>query len=241
VSRREARAHRDCWAELERAESDPLRRRALRSALALKPADRLGSIAALRMALGWSERHVPSVAAPKPAPLPLPPVPPAPEAKPDRTSLVAVGGLLVSLSAVFALLWINGPSEADPVAASMVNAAEKAPTGAGTRVPPVPPPPLPPKAKPKPSPKPPAPAELASPAPAPSPAPPTPKPKPAAVAPVAKAATSPVPLLSEAPPKAARPAEVAGRKKASEACIDWLRRRSLEPIGSERTPNPACE
>ena len=30
-----------------------LRRRALRSALAPKPADRLGSIAALRMALGW--------------------------------------------------------------------------------------------------------------------------------------------------------------------------------------------
>ncbi|WP_338414377.1 hypothetical protein [uncultured Sphaerotilus sp.] len=235
VSRREADAP-DCWAELERAESDPLRRRALRSALALKPTDRLGSIAALRMALGWSERHVPSVAAPKPAPLPLPPVPPAPEAKPDRTSLVAVGGLLVSLSAVFALLWINGPSEADPAAASsMVKSVEKAPTGAGTRVPPVPPPPLPPEAKPKPAPKPPAPPEPASPVPAPSPpsppVAPTPKPKPVPVAPATKAAMPPVPP----------PAEVAGRKKASEACIDWLRRRSLEPADSERTPNPACE
>ncbi|NYG34709.1 hypothetical protein [Sphaerotilus montanus] len=220
LSRRQADAP-DCWAELERAEPDPLRRRALRSALAPKPADRLGSIAALRMALGWSERHAPSVAAPKPAPAPLPSVPPAPPAKADRTGLMTLGGLLVSLSAVFAVLWINRPPTAEPVAAAMADALDQRPAGAGHRVPPVPPPPLP--VKPKAPPKPPAPPQVQAPA-------PTPKPK--------QASVSPVPEL---PPTTVRPTEVAARKKTSEACIDWLRRRSLEPAGSERTSNPACE
>jgi hypothetical protein len=33
----------------------------------------------------------------------------------------------------------------------------------------------------------------------------------------------------------------ATRRKPSEACIDWLRRRSLEPTDTERERNPACE
>jgi hypothetical protein len=33
----------------------------------------------------------------------------------------------------------------------------------------------------------------------------------------------------------------ASKKKPSEACIDWLRRRSLEIGGAERERNPACE
>jgi hypothetical protein len=218
VSRRQA-GEPDCWAQLERVEQDPLRRRALRSALALKPADRLGSIAALRMALGWSERHVPTVAAPKPAPVPQPPAPPVPDAKPDRTSLVTLGGLLVSLSAVFAVLWINRQPADEPVAAATVEALNKAPTSAGTQVPPSPTPP-----KPKPLPKPPA-EVLAR-----------------AVPPASTSANLPAPVAAPKP----KPATVAqavpeGRKNPSEACIDWLRRRSLEPAGSERTPNPACE
>ncbi|WP_219341057.1 hypothetical protein [Sphaerotilus montanus] len=148
-------------------------------------------------------------------------MPPAPPAKADRTGLMTLGGLLVSLSAVFAVLWINRPPTAEPVAAAMADALDQRPAGAGHRVPPVPPPPLP--VKPKAPPKPPAPPQVQAPA-------PTPKPK--------QASVSPVPEL---PPTTVRPTEVAARKKTSEACIDWLRRRSLEPAGSERTSNPACE
>jgi hypothetical protein len=32
-----------------------------------------------------------------------------------------------------------------------------------------------------------------------------------------------------------------GKKKPTDACIDWLRRRSLEPVDAERERNPACE
>jgi hypothetical protein len=52
------------------------------------------------------------------------------------------------------------------------------------------------------------------------------------------AAASRVP--APAPPPPIQTA-AAGKKKTSDACIDWLRRRSLEPTGTEREHNPACE
>ena len=237
VSRRQTEAS-DCWDALERAEPDPLRRRAWRSALAVRPADRLSSLAALRMALGWSERHVPVVAEPRralPPPLPLP-EPPPPPARRSRAGIVALTGLLVSLTAVFALLWINGGSSAEEGAAA-VAVLEAAPTAAGPA----------------------ASAAAAATVPASSvPAPASPSasasavlPQPAAPAPkaVATADTKPKPRppAASATPPAARPdpaapvQTAATRRKTSEACIDWLRRRSLEPTDTERERNPACE
>lgn len=226
----------DCWTELERAEPDPLRRRAWRSALAARPADRLSSMAALRMALGWSERHVPVVAEPRRAPPPpvvVPePSPPAP-ARRGRASTVALAGLLVSLTAGFVLLWLNGgpAAEVEAAALAILDAApsagpapsaspteEAAPSSPPTalaasasasRLPPAPPPSQPAAvADPKPKSRPPA-ASAAIPGGRADPA-----------APVQTAAT---------------------RRKPSEACIDWLRRRSLEPTDAERERNPACE
>lgn len=230
LSRRQADAP-GCWAELERVEPDPLRRRALRSALAPKPTDRLGSVAALRMALGWSEHHAPVVAEPKPVVAPPPPPAPAPApAKPDRTGVVALVGLLVSLSAVFSVLWINhepSPVDAPPdvpaVAVAVVRAAqtiEVEPPGAAPAV--VQPPPPPVAASDPPS----------------SPARVTEAPKPARP-PVAAASRVPAPAPVPAPPPVQTAAT--GKKKPSDACIDWLRRRSLESVGTERERNPACE
>ncbi|MEY4906386.1 MAG: hypothetical protein RL260_104 [Pseudomonadota bacterium] len=213
LSRRQADAP-GCWVELERVETDPLRRRALRSALALKPADRLGSVAALRMALGWSEHHAPVVAEPKPVVAPPPSAPPPAPARPDRTGVVTLVGLLVSFSAVFAVLWINRqpapPPEVPPPQAPAAKAAEPVQVAPPVlaKVEPPPPTPLavPEIAKPKPAPEPP--------------------PKPERTAEVVKPARSPA---------------AAGKKTPSDACIDWLRRRSLEPTGAERDRNPACE
>jgi hypothetical protein len=228
LSRRQADAP-GCWAELERVEPDPLRRRALRSALAPRPADRLGSVAALRMALGWSEHHAPVVAEPKPAVVPPPPAPPPAPTKPDRTGVVALVGLLVSFSAVFSVLWINhqpAPPEAPPdvPAVAVARAAqtiEVEPPGAAP-APAVPPPPTaasdPPSI--------PARTVRASPA--------TETPKPARP-PAAAASRVPAPV---SPPVQTA---AAGKKKPSDACIDWLRRRSLESVGAERERNPACE
>lgn len=235
LSRRQAEEP-DCWAALEQAEPDPLRRRALRSALAARPADRLSSVAALRMALGWSERHVPVVAEPRrapPPPLPLPEPPPAP-ARRSRASIVALAGLLVSLTAVFVLLWINGmsPAEADLAAVAILEAAPPSAGPAASAT--IPAPALadvPPSRTPTPA------ASAAGPAPA---APPT---KAAATADTKPKPRSPA-ASAAMPPARPEPAPVqtaAARRKPSEACIDWLRRRSLEPTDAERERNPACE
>ncbi|WP_310460870.1 hypothetical protein [Sphaerotilus sp.] len=226
LSRRQADAP-DCWAELERVEPDPLRRRALRSALALKPADRLGSVAALRMALGWSEHHAPVVAEPKPGVAPPPPAPPPAPVKPDRTGVVTLVGLLVSFSAVFSVLWINhepAPPEAPPV--PIARTAEPA-----KLVPPVAAPVAPPR---------PASAVVIAPPPTAAPAPP---PRPVRSAETAKPVRPPVAAASRAPVPVPPPVQTAAasKKKPSEACIDWLRRRSLEIGGAERERNPACE
>ncbi|MEY2874333.1 MAG: hypothetical protein RLZZ373_1704 [Pseudomonadota bacterium] len=220
LSRRQADAP-GCWAELERVEPDPLRRRALRSALALKPADRLGSVAALRMALGWSERHAPVIAEPKPVVAPPPPAPPPAPATRDRTSVVTLVGLLVSFSAVFSVLWIN--REPAPPEAVTAEAAEPVTVAEPVKV---------------------APAVVNAPPPAAAPEPPPPTPVRAAEAPKRvrspAAAASRVPAPAPAPPPPIQTA-AAGKKKTSDACIDWLRRRSLELTGTERERNPACE
>jgi hypothetical protein len=226
LSRRQAGAP-DCWAELERVEPDPLRRRALRSALAPRPADRLGSVAALRMALGWSEHHAPVVAEPKPAAAPPPPAPPPAPTKPDRTGVVTLVGLLVSFSAVFSVLWINHgstPPEAPPdvpaaapaaAVARAVQTIEAEPPGAAPAMPP----PI-------------AASEPPS--------------RPVSAVRVTEAprqARPPVAAASRVPAPVSPPVQTAaaGKKKPSDACIDWLRRRSLESVGAERERNPACE
>lgn len=235
LSRRQAEEP-DCWKALERAEPDPLRRRAWRSALAARPADRLSSMAALRMALGWSERHVPLVAEPSralPPPVVLSEPPPAP-ARRRRASTVALTGLLVSLVLGFALLWLNGgPSaEVDAAALAVLDAAPAAgpalsASTTGEAVP--------------------APAPASAPTPAvsasrlssvppstrsPAVAAPQPQPRP----PAASSSTPGGRADPGAPVQTA-----ATRRKPSEACIDWLRRRSLEPTDAERERNPACE
>jgi hypothetical protein len=234
VARRQADVP-DCWAELERVEKDPLRLRALRSALAVRPADRLGSVAALRMALGWSERHVPVVTEPRTVlqPPPPPPPPPPTPARRSRAGVVALTGLVAAIGAVFALLWINhapGQVESTPaalveVAAPVVTAA-KVPTAVSPSTVQTAPPPVafdPPGAGPQ---------ARATPA--------------ASAVPATAAASSGTKAarVLPAPPPASRPAAVAvstGKKKPSDACIDWLRRRSLEPVDAERERNPACE
>lgn len=216
LARRQADAP-GCWAELDRVESDPLRRRALRSALAPKPTDRLGSVAALRMALGWSEHHVPVVAPPKPPAAPLPSPPPPPPAQRNRTGLMTLAGLLVSLSAVFAVLWINR-EPAPPDAPVVVQAAPVEPVTAAPVV----------VVKVVPVPRPPDPVAMPDPVrAAEAPKPLRPPPAPASRAPVHE-------------PPAVQTA-TAGKKKTSDACIDWLRRRSLESVGTDRERNPACE
>ena len=238
LSRREADAP-DCWAELDRAEPDPLRRRALRSALAVRPADRLGSVAALRMALGWSERHVPVVAEPRrmPAPPVLQTDPPPPPTRRSRASTVALAGLGVALLAVFAVLWINDGSSAkqhEAAVAESVRAIDEAAPAAGSKTEP------PSRSAVTPSVSPSSSSAAAS-APRPLPTPPPakavaagearPKPRP----PVAPASSPPVRAVPE-------PTQTANaRRKPSESCIDWLRRRSLEPDDANRVRNPACE
>lgn len=242
LSRRQADAP-DCWAELEQVESDPLRRRALRSALALRPADRLGSVAALRMALGWSEHHVPVVAEPKPAAPPPPPAPPPTPLKPSRTGLVTMVGLLVSFVAVFSLLWINSepaPPEALPTqAVSPVKAAPKPPVT--VQVAPHRPASA---AAPEVAPAIPAAAPAVAILPPPKATPePLPSPRPVRSAEATRPTRPPAAAASRAAPQSPPPivTAAAGKKKPSDACIDWLRRRSLEPSGTERERNPACE
>lgn len=126
-----------CWGALEQAEPDPLRRRAWRSALARRPADRLGSVAALRMALGWSEHHPPTVATPKPAAAAHPPPAPSPTpltTRRPRSGLVALCGLVVSLSAVFLVLWINREPAATAVAATAPTQLTPPPWRSGTEL-----------------------------------------------------------------------------------------------------------
>lgn len=226
VSRRRA-DEPGCWAELERVEADPLRRRALRTALAPQPADRLGTVAALRMALGWSERPAPPVPERKPAPVRPPPPPPPPAPRPARFSPVALVGLLVAFGAVFGVLWLNraaGPEVAPTVAKQVTEpvVAAPAPAPATVRTPAVPV------------------ARAAS--------------RPVVVAAAPAAASKAGPAKAKAPPpthppvlSSVKPARTLAdvrpptRAQSSEACIEWLRRRSLEPTGSSRVePNPAC-
>lgn len=256
IERRQADAP-GCWTELERAERDPLRLRALRSALAPRPADRLGSVAALRMALGWSERHVPVTAETRSAPVtPAPaPVPPTPPAGRDRAGVVALVGLLVSLSAVFSVLWINRGSSVPVDEASATAAAPRPAPSTGSAAP----------RPPMPAPKVAARADGTA-ASAPRPRPPLAASVPAvgeaARKPVAAAAVKPrepekdaakttagtasgvaVAVPRAEPASRAVPVQTAsaGRRKPSQECIDWLRRRSLEPAGTEHERNPACE
>lgn len=222
VSRRRA-DEPGCWTELERVEADPLRRRALRTALAPEPADRLGTVAALRMALGWSERPAPPVPEPKPAPVRLPPPPPPLAPRRDRFSPVALVGLLVAFGAVFGVLWLNrtaGPEVGPAVAERAGVPAVVASASAAVRTPAAPV------------------ARAAS--------------RPVVVAVSSSKAGSPVKAKVQPPahppaPSPAKPARTVAdarpptRAQSSEACVEWLRRRSLEPTGTSRVePNPAC-
>jgi hypothetical protein len=204
LSRRQA-DEPGCWAALERVETDPLRCRAWRSALALAPADRLGSVAALRMALGWSERPVPQASPPRPPPPPLPEPAPA-TVRRDRFSPVALVGLLVSLALGFGVLWLN--REAPPLPPPPLATPEVV-----TVTPPTPPP-TPSRVESKPT---------LTPAPAAAAAPPAPA-KVVRTPPIRPAAPAPAPAPTPAPAQK-------NRSQPSEACIEWLRRRSLEPAG----------
>ncbi len=239
VARRQADVP-DCWEELERVEKDPLRLRALRSALAVRPADRLGSVAALRMALGWSERHVPLVVEPRVALPPLAVPPPSPPPSPDRrhrAGVVALTGLVAAIGAVFALLWINHePGQAESAAAvpAVAPVEVAAPAVTTARVQPTRPPVEfdPPGAGPQ-APTTPVTATASKVGTVPA------SPAASAVSSGAKAARVP-----PAPPPASRPAAVVvrtGKPPPTDACIDWLRRRSLELADGERERNPACE
>lgn len=190
----------DLWQALDQAEPGPGRRQAWRHALALRPADRIDSIAALRRALGWPARPVP-VLTPVPAaaePVVLPAVAPSPAPR-RRVSVVGLAGLLVllgGLSGVGVVLWRGGGASAPPVVAPR---PEPAPTLASS----------------------------------------------AASVPVA-ASSAPrrlPPVAVASPPGPAHPPATAPvrRRPPSPACIDWLRRRSLEPGGVAAPSGAACD
>lgn len=201
----------DLWQALDQAESDPGRRQVWRRALALRPADRIDSIAALRQALGWPARPVPALtplSTPETAPAELPAAAPR-----RRVGVVMLAWLLAGLSVIAGTLWRSGGASAPPVAAVVGLDEAGASASAPASVPE-------PKA-----------ASASSAASMPALASGVPRRGPAAV------------VASTPTPKPARPPATAQvrRPPPSPACIDWLRRRSLEPDATPVPSSAACE